>query len=157
MKDKPNWKRAQRIDREKKFELKARAKDIFPLLCPVLEYDWIPDWRCTMIYSESGVAEKDAVFHTRETLGKRTVWTCITYEPPRLVEYLLVLGKSGVVRLSIRLDERPEGGTLVTWTMRFTITRLMSRFAAKVTSREGFDGMVSVRERQLEEYIGRRA
>ncbi len=92
MEHKPRWKKADRIDREKVFELKAAAEEIFPLLCPVREYDWIPDWRCTMIHSDSGVAEKDAVFHTRELFGKRTVWTCITYEPPRLIEYVFVLG-----------------------------------------------------------------
>lgn len=155
MEHKPRWKKAERIDREKVFELKAAAKEIFPLLCPVREYDWIPDWRCTMIHSDSGVAEKDAVFHTRELFGKRAVWTCITYEPPRLIEYLFVLGVSGVVRLSIRLDEAPVGSTRVTWAMRFTVARLMSRFATKVTSREGFDAMISGRQRELEEYLAR--
>ena len=156
MEQKPRWKRAERIDREKIFELKAAAAQIFPLLCPVREYDWIPDWSCTMIYSDSGFAEKDAVFHTRELFGRRTVWSCIANEPPRLIEYLFVLGTSGVVRLSIRLEEIPGGSTRVTWAMRFTVARLMSRFATKVTSREGFDEMVSGRQRELEEYIAKK-
>lgn len=154
MQRKPRWKRAERIDREKTFEAKAGAAEIFPLLCPVREYDWIPDWSCTMIYSESGVAEKDAVFHTRELFGKRTVWTCVTYEPPRLIEYVFVLGVSGVVRLSIALEEISGGATRVTWRMRFTVARMMTRFASKVTSREGFDAMISGRQRELEAYLG---
>jgi len=152
---KPRWKRAERIEREASFELKAGAAGIFQLLCPVREYDWISDWRCTMVYSDSGVAEKDAVFHTRELFGRKTVWCCITHEPPRLIEYLFILGASGVVRLSIRLDEAPIGSTRVTWTMRFTVARLMSHFAAKVTSREGFDAMMAGRRRELEAYLAR--
>jgi hypothetical protein len=155
MKGKPRWKKAQRIDREASFELKAGAGEIFPLLCPVREYEWIPDWSCEMIHSGSGVAEKDAIFHTRMLFGKRAVWTCITYEPPRFIEYLFVVGSSGVVRLSIRLDEEAGGSTRVVWAMRFTISRLMSRFVANITSREGYEAMIGNRRRLLEEYFAK--
>ena len=30
---------------------------VFPLLCPVREYDWIDGWECRMVYAETGVAE----------------------------------------------------------------------------------------------------
>jgi hypothetical protein len=153
MERKPRWKRAERIDRETSFELKAGPEMVFPLLCPVREYEWIPDWRCEMVYSDSGVAEKDAIFHTREILGMRAVWTCITYEPPRLIEYLFVVGKSGVVRLAIRLEDAPGGSTRVVWSMRFTVAKGMSGFASKVASREGFDAMLATRRRELEEYL----
>lgn len=153
MERKPRWKKAVRIDRETSFELKAGAEAIFPLLCPVREYEWIPDWSCEMVFSESGVAEKDAVFLTSELLGMRTVWACITYEPPLFIEYVFVVGKGGVVRLSIRLEEGQAGSTRVTWTMRFTVAKIMSRFAAKVTSQAGFDAMLAARRRQLEAYV----
>jgi hypothetical protein len=155
METKPRWKKAERIDREYGFELEAEAREIFPLLCPVREYDWIPDWACDMVYSASGIAEKDAIFHTR-MFGRSVVWTCIAYEPPRLVEYLLVLGKGGVVRLSIRLDEA-GGKTMVRWAMRFTLTGLMARLADKVASREGYDAMILSRQRLLEAYFGKAA
>ncbi len=35
----------------------ADAATIFPLLCPVREFDWIDVWSCDVVYSESGVAE----------------------------------------------------------------------------------------------------
>ena len=155
MERKPGWKKADRIDRKTVFELRASAAEIFPLLCPVREYEWIPDWSCTMVYSDSGVAEKDAVFHTRELLGMRTVWTCIAYEPPRLVEYVFVVGRSGVVRLTIGLEEKAPGSTLVTWAMRFTVAKRMSALASKVTSQAGFDAMLATRKRQLEERFAR--
>ena len=151
----PRWRKAQRIDRESVFELKAGAEDVFPLLCPVREYEWIPDWSCEMVHSKSGVAERDAVFHTRMIFGKKAVWCCITYEPPRLIEYLFVVGKSGVVRLSIRLDESSDGSTRVAWAMRFTLSSLMSRFVAKITSHEGYEAMIATRRLQLEEYFAK--
>ena len=148
---KPKWIKAERIEREAVFELKAEAARVFPLLCPVLEYEWIPDWRCTMLYSESGVAEKDGVFTTRQ-FGKKTLWCCITYEPPRLVEYILAMGSGALVRLSIRLEET-GASTRVIWTMRFTMTRLNARLASGVTSEAGFEAMTGARRRQLEAYF----
>ena len=51
--------------------VKAKPEEIFPLLCPVREYDWIPEWDCTMVYSESGIAERGCVFQTdRESDGR---------------------------------------------------------------------------------------
>jgi hypothetical protein len=153
MKREPKWKRAVRIEREMSFELKAEAARIFPLLCPVREYDWIPDWSCEMRYSESGLAEKDAIFVTTIMPGKKATWCCVTYEPPELVEYVFVVSGGSVVRLSIRLEGVGDGRTRVTWAMRFTLSKLMARFTSKVTSREGFDAMIAGRKSQLEEYF----
>lgn len=53
-------------------------EDVFPLLCPVLEYLWIPDWSCTMVHSHSGVAELGCAF-LRE---QGETWLTTRYEPP---------------------------------------------------------------------------
>jgi hypothetical protein len=34
----------------------ASPEIVFPLLCPVREAEWVPDWKYRMIYSQSGVA-----------------------------------------------------------------------------------------------------
>ena len=39
----------------------APPEVVFPLLCPVREYEWLEDWTCEMVFSESGVAEEDCV------------------------------------------------------------------------------------------------
>ena len=39
-------------------KIDALPATIFPLLCPVREYEWIEPWSCDMVFSESGVAEK---------------------------------------------------------------------------------------------------
>ena len=45
-------------------QLAASPGEVFPLLCPVREYEWIDVWQCEMIHSASGVAEAGAVFRT---------------------------------------------------------------------------------------------
>ena len=56
--------KAKRVTREFVQEVPVPAAKIFPLLCPVREYDWIDGWECEMIYSESGVAENNCIFKT---------------------------------------------------------------------------------------------
>jgi hypothetical protein len=33
--------------------LEANPNAVFPLLCPVREYEWIESWKCDLIYSDS--------------------------------------------------------------------------------------------------------
>lgn len=42
----------------------AEPEAIFPLLCPVREFDWIPTWDCDLVYTGSGIAEEGCVFRT---------------------------------------------------------------------------------------------
>ncbi len=64
---------------------------IFPLLCPVKEDDWIPGWReqKEMIYTESGTAELGCVFITRKQphLIGTAIWVTNVYEPNEKIQY----------------------------------------------------------------------
>ena len=40
----------------------AEPEKVFPLLCPVREKDWLDGWNYKMIYSKSGLIEKNCVF-----------------------------------------------------------------------------------------------
>lgn len=46
---------------------------VFPLLCPVREAEWVPDWKYQLIYSQSGFAEEGCVFTTPNDVGPDTV------------------------------------------------------------------------------------
>jgi len=148
------WGRSERFERIGNFDLNGRPDAIFPLFCPVLEYEWLPDWNCTMYYSDSGVAGKDTVFHTKENLGKKVVWTNITYEPNSFIEYLMVTGTDAVIRLSITLEETGGETTHVMWRMLFTATSsLASKILLNSFSEEYFQAMMEKRERELNHYL----
>jgi len=148
------WIKSERFERGAEFDLPAGPEKIFPLLCPVLEYDWLPGWKCEMCHSKSGVAEKDAVFHTKEAMGRRMVWTLITYEPDRFVEYIMVSGKDAVIRLSITLEEREHGVTRVTWRMLFTLTSVVGRLhVARAFSPSNYARFVEKRRQELECFL----
>ncbi len=148
------WHSSSRIERISRFNLNGTPAEIFPLLCPVLEYDWLPDWKCTMCYSDSGVAEIDTVFHTKEQLGRTAVWTCITFEPDTFIEYLAVSEKDVVMRLSIRLEETVPEKTSVAWRMLFTMTSHLGKAVIKKAfSEEKFREMMASREKELNYYL----
>jgi len=44
--------------------IKGTPEQVFPLLCPVREADWIPGWRTDWVISNSGVAEQNCIFQT---------------------------------------------------------------------------------------------
>lgn len=153
---KVQWAKGERFERKARIMVAARAEEVFPLLCPVREYEWIPNWRCRMVYSESGVAEKDAVFTTVERPFGKILWTCALYEPPRRIEYLLTRGAIASIRLELELTE--EGGrTAIDWTMRYTAASpRIATFLRKKMSEKAFASMMRTRERQLAEYFAAR-
>ena len=95
----------------------ATPRDVFPLLCPVREYDWIEDWKCRLVHSESGIAELGCVFVAVSPLtGKEEVWVFDRYHPPFLVGLITVAPGYFTTRFEVRLTEGPDGATIVDWT-----------------------------------------
>ncbi len=95
----------------------AIPEAIFPLLCPVREYEWLDGWKCEMVYSDSGVAEDNCIFKTAYS-GIMT-WYVSRYEPPTRIEFVGVIPDNVVMRLNVVL-EKVDQGTRITWTRMFT-------------------------------------
>jgi hypothetical protein len=82
--------------------LPGTPESIFPLLCPVREYDWIDGWSCDMVYSSSGVAELGCIFRHDAGWGVET-WTASRYEPNTAIAFIRVLDGVWVVMLELTL------------------------------------------------------
>ena len=109
----------KRITREFETELPAKPEDVFPLLCPVKEYDWIPEWRCEMLYSESGVAELGCVFTTDfgDSYGLET-WVVSNYEPAIRICFVRT-GRMRTTRYEILLKSHGDGSIII-WRQEIT-------------------------------------
>lgn len=94
---------------------------VFPLLCPVREYDWIPIWKCDLLHAETGAAETDCVFRTAFPDRGVETWTCSRYEPNKAVEYVRFADKGVLIHLSISLAAH-QGGTRILWSTVYTAT-----------------------------------
>lgn len=86
--------------------------EVFPLLCPVREADWIDGWTYEMIFSVSGIAEKGCVFITPATGENRTIWY-ITKHDAELFQVAFVRVTPGemVVAIDIQLTDNGDGTT----------------------------------------------
>lgn len=100
---------------EASMRLPAPPARVFPLLCPVLEAQWLPGWSAEILHSESGVAELGCVFRTRDEDGRERVWTVSRHEAPGIIQFVQFLAGLCVIRLDIAL-EPAEGGCLARWT-----------------------------------------
>jgi hypothetical protein len=89
--------------------LVAPPEAVFPLLCPVREADWIDGWDPVVVYSESGVAELDAVFVT-EAEPANAIWYITRHEPERgFVEMVKITPDVTACKLTIALREAGTG------------------------------------------------
>jgi hypothetical protein len=101
-----------RITRTFVQRIAAAPEEVFPLLCPVREKDWLPGWDCRMICSRSGVAERGAVFETVHPNGV-TVWVITEHVPASRVEFARWQPDGLLVHIEISLGRHHQGDTAV--------------------------------------------
>lgn len=88
-------------------KLCAEAEQVFPLLCPVREADWIEGWDPGVVITSSGMAERDCVF-TTAAKPHDAIWYVTRHEPPVFIEMLKFTPGVTACRLTIQL--RPAAG-----------------------------------------------
>lgn len=94
-------------------QLQAPPAKVFPLLCPVREYEWIEPWQCEILHSESGIAEKNCVFRTSfPGESSDDVWIISHYEPDTRIEFVRV-NALRTMCLSITLTDNGNDTTSV--------------------------------------------
>ncbi len=143
---------AKRLTRQYTMHLHAAPEQVFPLLCPVREYDWLPGWEARIVFTESGFTEQGCVFTTTDDGGREAVWTVSRYEPGRAIEFVVVIPGIWVTKLDIAL-RREGGGTVVEWRRTFTaLTPEGEQAMAAITETE-FAAQVGRLERQLDHYL----
>ncbi len=93
---------AKRIAQEYAHMVPAAAAKVFPLLCPVREYDWIDGWTCNLIYSGTGVAENNCVFTTDFPRGVEETWVVSHYDPEHyVIQFVIVNAGAYVMKLDV--------------------------------------------------------
>ena len=109
----------KRLIRTYTMQLPFLAKEIFPLLCPVREYDWIPEWHCRLAYTESGFAELGCVFQTEfaDQFGLET-WVVSKYEKDSCIAFVRT-GEHRTTRYTITLTPVNQSTSLV-WQQELT-------------------------------------
>jgi hypothetical protein len=94
-------------------EIDVPPEKVFPLLCPVAEYDWIDNWGCTLTFTKSGMNEEGCIF-TEEMMGSflfgapiKTTWVTDRYDPENHeIKFVIYAQDRAVIRYSIALKNR---------------------------------------------------
>ncbi len=90
-------------------QLNRAPDDVFALMCPVREHEWIPCWKTTSIHSVSGVVEQDCIF-TTFTDGKEATWITTAHDPgARLLTIYKIIPGELITRLDITVDDVAPG------------------------------------------------
>lgn len=95
-----------RVKRAFTQHLKGSPQQVFPLLCPVRETEWVNGWDPELVISKSGVAEAGCIF----TIAGST-WIVTVYEPPCKISFIKFTPSETVADIEIQL-ERSANETL---------------------------------------------
>lgn len=138
--------------------LEAQPYEVFPLLCPVREYDWIDDWDCSMISSRTGIAELNCVFSTKRDYGHskpvEEVWVITRYEPSRAIEFVKFCGGLYVIKYDIWLTSLPNDQTQAIWTQTHIPLSARGETALESVTQGDFQNMIKGLEDKLNRFLG---
>ena len=142
----------KRITRSFNTALSSPPEQVFPLLCPVREYDWIPQWQCELVYTQSGSAELGCVFKTdfKDHPGPET-WVVCTYDKDSRVGFVKT-GTHCTTRYNVSL-ERQKGGSTITWEQEITSLDEQGDMILELMTAEVYEEKMQHINRLLEYYL----
>ncbi len=117
---------------------KASPGDVFPLLCPAREADWIPGWTAKVLHSTTGLAEDKCVFETDERcVAGPGLWTFTGFEENESVRFVR-FERDMLTHAHIAVNDNGDGTTTATWYL--TLTALTQRGSEKLAEVNGEHG-----------------
>jgi hypothetical protein len=129
----------------------APPERVFPLLCPIREYDWIDGWRCNLLHSDSGLAERGAVFTSDFRPEGSAIWIVSRYDPATAIEFVVVFPGSHVMTLEISLTAVEGDETRILWACAYTSLVEPNPFVAGI-DQQWFDRRQEFFDRALDHY-----
>ena len=145
---------AQRITRKYRQTIDAAPENVFPLLCPVREAEWLDGWRYDLIYSESGLVEEGAVFSTSYEGEEDTVWVVTKHDPRKFqVDFVRFTHGSRTCLLKIDVKSKDAESSFVDIAYAYTsITPAGNEFIDHFTEADFLDA-VTFWEKSMNYYL----
>ena len=146
-----------RIVRTYTLRIEAPPAIVFLLICPVREADWLDGWAdgYELIYSASGVAEKDCVFRTYGHGDPEMIWTISEHDPDRgVVEFVRVMAGFVATTLRVTIADGGDGTSAVEVTYVVTpVSNEGARFAATRYGGEALPDAIRWWETSMNHYL----
>jgi len=145
-------------------QLTGPADEVFALMCPVRECEWVEGWRPRLVVSSSGLAEPGCVFVTSDRVTssgeqRDAVWLIVRHQPAqRRTEMIKMTPGHLVTRLWIAVQPGTAGSSSAR--IRYEFTALGPEGSAFVDeySDESWKAFMTTWERALNAFLdGRHA
>jgi hypothetical protein len=141
-----------RVTRRYTQNLNAPPDQVFPLLCPVREAEWVNGWHPRLVISHSGIAETDCVFITAAG-PQEAIWMVTVHDPENHhLEIIKVIPGIVVGRIEIRLATAP-GGATAEISYSFTSLGLDGDRVVSEFTQEHFDEFMLTWETELNHFM----
>lgn len=145
---------AKRITRSYRQTINASPDEVFPLLCPVREAEWLDGWDYTMLFSQSGLVEEGAVFTTPGDDEEDTVWIVTRHDAvQRVVEFTRFTPGSRVCVLRIGVTAGDQGRSLVDIAYTYTAVTTAGNAFIEGFTEEKFRGAVTFWENSMNHWL----
>jgi hypothetical protein len=133
--------------------LQAGPERVFPLLCPVREADWLEGWDPSLVLSDSGVAERDAVFMTPAN-PVDAVWYINEHDPAAgFVEMIKITPHVAATRLTIRVRATEDGASEAAITYAHTSLGPEGDALVDAFTAEAYDAFMRDWETRMNHYL----
>ncbi len=139
----------------KKIIIDAPVSKVFPLACPVLEYDWIPGWKCELIYCPNGINEEGVVFKEKLSApfitgraNTKTEWITLKHDTSNCHVVFQWNNEYATAQYEIKMENYANGKTQCMFNLNYTITeRGQRKLPQKIKGKieflvEGLGGML---------------
>lgn len=133
--------------------LEGPPNEVFPLLCPVREAEWVKGWNPGKVISVAGVAELGCIFTTSDNHGTST-WIVSRYEPRRhRIEFVKFTPGYFVTFISIEVcSDGPEKSTAEV-RYQYTAVEKAGETAIAAFTREAYEAFMKGWEDELNAFL----
>lgn len=119
------WFDAKRVVQEITMEYSYSPEEIFPLLCPVREYEWMASWKGTIAYTDSGFAEKYVIFYHSipfPLIFEKAYWIATQYNPPEYLQWCVTVPGLFIIVIDEKMTALEGSKTVIDYI--YTVTAL---------------------------------
>ncbi len=134
-------------------KIHASPEEVFPLLCPVREAEWVPGWDPLVVFTQSGLMEQDCIFLTGED-GPESFWVTTRHDRRNLqLELVKVTPGMTIGKISIALKANGDEGTDLEVTYRYTAVSQAGQDFVDGYSEDYFVQFMRQWEKALNDYM----
>ncbi len=134
-------------------KINAVPEEVFPLLCPVRELEWVPGWDPLVVYTHSGLMESDCIFLTGDR-EPESYWITTRHDRRNMhIELIKVTPGMLIGKIELRLKSNENRGTDLDATYRYTALSEAGQDFVDDYTQDYFDHLMQQWEKALNDHM----